>query len=91
MTDYHSGFLLYSRDALNKIPFNSLSKSFDFDVEVIACARTLGLGVGEHPIPTRYADEVSYLNPITYGFRILGVMAKYISGYYRKLCKKESN
>ncbi len=88
LTDYHSGFIFYSRRALDNIPFDRLSESFDFDVEVIACARTLGLGIGEHPIPTRYADEVSYLNPITYGFRILGVMFKYLSGHYRRLCKE---
>jgi len=38
MTDYHSGFLLYSRRAVETIPFDRLSHYFDFDLEVIACA-----------------------------------------------------
>jgi glycosyltransferase involved in cell wall biosynthesis len=87
MTDYHSGFLVYSRKALAHLPFDRLSNSFDFDLEAIAAARAQGLTVGEIPIPTRYADEVSYLNPVTYGLRVLRVMAKYKAGRYRKVTK----
>ncbi|MBD3242542.1 MAG: glycosyltransferase [Chitinivibrionales bacterium] len=83
MTDYHSGYLFYSRRALAAIPFDRLSRSFDFDLEVIASARARKLRVGELPIPTRYADEVSYLNPVGYGLRVLRVMARYIAGGYR--------
>lgn len=82
MTDYHSGFLCYSRNALKTIPFERLSPYFDFDLEVIASARALGLRVGELGIPTRYAGEKSHLNPIRYGLRALMVMLKYRMGYY---------
>lgn len=85
MSDYHSGFLLYSRKALDTIPFQLLSKSFDFDLEVIACARAKGLRIHELPIPTRYAQEKSYLNPITYGLRVVKVMIKYKKGFYHHL------
>lgn len=85
MTDYHSGMLLYGRHALDSLPFDRLSASFDFDLEVIAWARARGLAIAEKPIPTRYAGEKSYLNPVTYGFRVLAVMAKYLAGAYHKL------
>lgn len=85
MTDYHSGYLLYSKRALLAVPFEHLSKSFDFDLEVIASAKSLNLKIDEQPIPTRYADEESYLNPINYGFRVLYVLWKYLRGYYKKL------
>ncbi len=84
MTDYHSGFILYSRSSLNQIPFHCLSRSFDFDLEVIAYAKDLGLNIAELPIPTHYGDEKSYLNPIFYGFRVLGIMGKYLLGRYRR-------
>jgi glycosyltransferase involved in cell wall biosynthesis len=84
LTDYHSGMLFYSRQALSVIKFDNLSASFDFDLEAIACARTAGLKVSELPIPTRYASEKSYLNPITYGLRVLRVLFRYSGGYYRK-------
>jgi len=83
MTDYHSGYLFYSRRAMENIPFSRLSRSFDFDVEVIASACAHGLTVEEMPIPTRYANEKSYLNPITYGLRVVSVMGKYLLGMYR--------
>jgi glycosyltransferase involved in cell wall biosynthesis len=81
MTDYHSGYLLYGRRAL-ALPFRKLSNSFDFDLEIIASARARGLAVGEAPVPTRYADEVSHLNPITYGLRVLRVMWNFRRGRY---------
>jgi glycosyltransferase involved in cell wall biosynthesis len=83
MTDYHSGFLVYGRKALDLLPFHRLSTSFDFDLEVIASARTAGLSLAELPILTRYAGEISYLNPVTYGIRVLWVLVKYGNGYYR--------
>ena len=81
LTDYHSGYLVYGAAALD-LPFSSLSDSFDFDLEVIATARAHGLAVGEAPIPTHYGDEVSHLNPLTYGLRVLRVMWNYERGRY---------
>ena len=85
MTDYHSGMIAYGRRALDRIPFGRLSGSFDFDLEAIACARAAGLAVGEVPIPTRYADEVSHLNPVGYGLRCLRVVWRYRTGRYRRI------
>lgn len=81
MTDYHSGYLIYGSAAL-ALPLRSLSDSFDFDLEVIACARARGLAVGEEPIPTHYGDEISHLNPVTYGLRALRVLWNYRRGRY---------
>jgi glycosyltransferase involved in cell wall biosynthesis len=82
MTDYHSGYLLYGAQALSRLPFRRFSDSFDFDLEVIASARAHGLRVAEAPVPTHYGDEVSHLNPITYGFRVLKVLMNYQRGKY---------
>ena len=49
---------------------------------MIASARARNMAIGEMPIPTHYGDEVSYLNPVTYGFQALGVMLKYLRGRY---------
>jgi glycosyltransferase involved in cell wall biosynthesis len=83
MTDYHSGFLVYSRKSLRELPFQRLSASFDFDLEVIAAARARGFALGERPIPTRYAGETSHLRPVRYGLRVLRVLVRYLAGYYR--------
>ena len=82
MTDLHSGYLVYGRRALAEIPFSRLSDSFDFDLEVIAAARARGLAVGEAPIPTHYGDEISHLNPLTYGLRVLRGLWRFKRGDY---------
>jgi len=81
LSDYHSGYLVYGPRAL-ALPFFDFSDSFDFDLEVIASARARGLSVGEAPVPTHYGDEVSHLNPLTYGLRVLRVMWNYRRGRY---------
>lgn len=86
LTDYHSGYLFHHRTALDRIPYGALGDSFDFDLQVIACARSLGLRVGEEAIATRYAGEESHLNPITYGLRVLKVLWRYRLGHFKKLC-----
>ncbi|HSS38494.1 MAG TPA: glycosyltransferase family 2 protein, partial [Polyangia bacterium] len=82
LTDFHSGYLVYGARALAAIPFSRLSDSFDFDLEAIAAARARGLAVGEEPIPTHYGDEVSHLNPLTYGVRVLRVLWRFRRGGY---------
>jgi hypothetical protein len=82
MTDYHSGYLIYGRKVLERVPFARLSNSYDFDLEVIATARAHGLAVAEAPVPTHYGDEVSHLNPIAYGLAVLRVMWNYRRGRY---------
>jgi hypothetical protein len=64
------------------LPFGRLSDSFDFDLEVVAAARAHGLAVGEVPVPTRYAGEISHLRPIPYGLRVLHVLWKFHRGRY---------
>ena len=83
LTDFHSGYLVYGLRALDEIPFARLSDSFDFDLEVIAAAKARGLALGEAPIPTHYGDETSYLNPLTYGLRVLRVLWRFKRGAYR--------
>jgi len=82
LSDFHSGYLVYGPRALGEIPFARLSDSFDFDMEAIAAARARGLAVGEAAIPTHYGDEISYLNPLSYGLRVLRVMWRFKRGVY---------
>lgn len=86
LTDFHSGYILHGRAALDRIPYERLGDSFDFDLQVLACAAALGLPVGEEPIPTRYADEVSHLRPIPYGLRVLSVLRRFKAGEFHRLC-----
>lgn len=81
-SEYHSGYMLYSRKALETIPFTKLSDTFHFDGEMMLVGAKKGLRVAELPIPTRYADEKSHLKPIEYGINVLKVMFRYKRGKY---------
>lgn len=85
LAEYHSGYMIYNRTAMESIPFNKLSGSFDFDLEMLVMARVKNLRVRELPIPTIYAGEKSHLNPITYGLDVLGVVWNYKRGKYDSL------
>lgn len=71
LTDRHSGFIFYSSQFLKTVDLNRLSSSFDIDLELISIADARGFNIAELPIPTRYAGEVSNLNVVTYGLRVL--------------------
>lgn len=85
LAEYHSGYMLYSRRAMETIPWEHLSNSFDFDLEMIVLARVKGLRIAEIPIPTIYAGEKSHLNPVKYGFDVLSVVWNYRRGKYHAL------
>jgi glycosyltransferase involved in cell wall biosynthesis len=82
LAEYHSGYMLYSGKTLSSIPFQNLSASFDFDLEMIVMAHSRGLRIREIAIPTIYAGEVSHLKPIQYGLRVLRVVRDYKRGKY---------
>ncbi|OWV22401.1 glycosyl transferase family 2 [Fibrobacter sp. UWB2] len=71
LTDRHSGFIVYSSRFLKTLDLNKLSTSFDIDLELISIADARHFAIAELPIPTRYADEKSNLNVVTYGMRVL--------------------
>ena len=85
LAEYHSGYMLYSRRAMETIPWEGLSNSFDFDLEMIVLAKVKGLRIAEIAIPTIYAGEKSHLNPVKYGLDVLSVVRAYRAGKYRAM------
>lgn len=85
LAEYHSGYMLYSRKAMTAIPWEKLSNSFDFDLEMMVLAMVKGLRIAEIAIPTIYAGEKSHVNSIQYGFDVLSVVWNYRRGKYHAL------
>jgi glycosyltransferase involved in cell wall biosynthesis len=85
LAEYHSGYMVYSRRAMETIPWEKLSNSFDFDLEMIVLARVKGLRIAEVAIPTIYAGEKSHLNPVKYGLDVLSVILDYKRGKYHAM------
>ncbi len=66
VSEYHTGMLAYSREALARIPFRDVSDSFHFDGEMTMLAGRGGLRLVEVAIPHVYGDERSHLRPVPY-------------------------
>lgn len=80
--EYHSGYMLYSKKALQTIPFDKLSDTFHIDGEMLFVGNDYGLRIKEIGIPTCYTEEKSNLKPIKYGFDVLNIMLRYKLGKY---------
>ncbi len=66
LSEFHSGYRLYSTRALAAIPFDRNSRDFHFDTEIIIQLVIAGLPIRELPIPTYYGDEICYVNGMKY-------------------------
>jgi len=63
-SEHFSGFRAYSRQVLNKLPFQQMADDFVFDQEMMIAAIAAGFSVGETPIAVRYYQDSSSI-----GFR----------------------
>lgn len=71
LTEWHSGYRAYSVTALRKVNFLKNSDYFDFDSQIILQMIGARQRIVEIEIPTFYGDEISRVNGIKYGFKIL--------------------
>jgi glycosyltransferase involved in cell wall biosynthesis len=71
LSEFHSGYRVYSVAALEKIPFERFSSDYHFDTEIIILFVDRGLRIVEMPIPTHYGDEENYVNIWKYGTQVL--------------------
>jgi glycosyltransferase involved in cell wall biosynthesis len=78
--DFHSGFRVYRREVLERIPFEKNSDDFVFDTQFLVQAVRLGFRLGDVPVPVRYFKEASSINfrrSVRYGLGTLGTVALY--------------
>jgi glycosyltransferase involved in cell wall biosynthesis len=76
LSEFHSGYRLYSIAALKRIPFHLNSNQFHFDTEIIIQLLIAGMRIREIPIPTYYGDEISHVNGIRYAFDVVLATAR---------------
>jgi glycosyltransferase involved in cell wall biosynthesis len=78
--DFHSGFRVYRRHVLERIPFERNSDDFVFDTQFLVQAARFGFRLGDIPVPVRYFPEASSINfkrSVRYGLSTLGAVAVY--------------
>jgi glycosyltransferase involved in cell wall biosynthesis len=78
--DFHSGFRVYRREVLERLPFERNSDDFVFDTQFLVQAVYFGFRLGDIPVPVRYFDEASSINfkrSVRYGVSTLQTVAQY--------------
>ena len=71
LSEFHSGYRVYSVAALKKVPFELNTNDFHFDTEIIIqflLARSARSP--ELPIPTYYGDEICRVNGLKYAWDV---------------------
>ncbi|MEW6125711.1 MAG: bifunctional glycosyltransferase/class I SAM-dependent methyltransferase [Acidobacteriota bacterium] len=77
LSEFHSGYRLYSCEALKRIPFMLNSNEWHFDTDILIQFKEAGLRIAERPIPTYYGDEICYVNGMGYAFNCIKSALKY--------------
>lgn len=81
LSEYHTGYRAFSREVLEKIPFENNSEGFVFDNEIIAQIFYAGYEIAEITCPTKYfkdASSINLKNSIVYGLGVLRVTGSYL-------------
>jgi glycosyltransferase involved in cell wall biosynthesis len=71
LSEFHSGYRVYTVSALKAIPFDRNSNVFHFDTEMIIQLVIAGKRIKELSIPTYYGDEICRVNGLKYAYNVL--------------------
>jgi glycosyltransferase involved in cell wall biosynthesis len=77
LSEFHSGYRVFSCEALKKVPFMLNSGEWHFDTEILMQFHEAGLRIVERPIPTYYGDEICYVNGLAYAFNCVRSALRY--------------
>ncbi len=87
ISEFHTGYIAYSRKALETIPYEKLDDRFHFDGNMIIMALINNLRITEVPVPVIYEDEKSNLGAFSYAWDVLKTIWRYKKGEFHKLKK----
>lgn len=97
LSEFHTGFRIYSRRLLTKVDLKYTSNDHLFSFQIIALAAYHNLKVGEIPVRGDYAHEhssISIRESVKYTFQTFGVLAQYLwtrLGFETKLFKRRKH
>ena len=66
LSEFHSGYRVYSVQSLKRIPFKLNTNEFHFDTEIIVQLLNAKARILELPIPTYYGNEICRVNGLKY-------------------------
>ena len=77
LSEFHSGYRIYSVAAIKQVPFDLNTNDFHFDTEIIIQFVARGLKIVEQPIPTYYGDEICRVNGMKYAKDVMVAVLRY--------------
>lgn len=78
VVSFHDAYRIFTKEALEKIPFNDFLDRYFFDTELLVKASELKMKFGDSPASTRYTDDAgSHVNYIGYTLSLLRMALKY--------------
>lgn len=80
LSEYHTGYRMFSKEVLQAVNYNRNSDDFIFDNEMLAQICYEGYEIAEITCPTKYFEEASSINfrrSSKYGLGVLGVSFLY--------------
>lgn len=85
LSEYHSGYRLYSSKALKAVPFESFTNNWHFDTQIILALAEREMRIAERPIPTYYGDEICHVNGIPYAMHCVLTSLRFYLNRRKKL------
>jgi len=80
LSEYHTGYRVFSRQVLTGLPLLENSDDFVFDNQMLAQCVHFGFRIGEVSCPTKYFGEASSINfrrSVKYGFGVLATTLQF--------------
>ena len=80
LSEYHTGYRAYSRELLERLPFEQNSDDFVFDNQILAQVLWLDCAIGEITCPAKYMPEASSINfrrSVRYGLGCVGTAVRF--------------
>lgn len=74
LSEFHSGYRIYSVEALERIPFHLNTNDFHFDTQIIIQLLLAGQRIKEISIPTYYGEEICHVNGLKYAWNVISEM-----------------
>jgi glycosyltransferase involved in cell wall biosynthesis len=79
LSEFHSGYRVYSVKALQRIRYRLNSNDFHFDTEIIIQLLNAGARIVEKPIPTYYGDEICRVNGMKYAKDVMSATVQNVA------------
>ena len=89
-SEWHSGFVMYRKDFLKKIPLQHLSFYRHIDGEFLMCAGILKQKTASVPIYKKYQDCDCFRGAerVKYIFHVFIVLGRFLLGHHRWILEK---